>query len=132
METHVETFVSNWRAAIAGKDPDELQALLADEMTFYSPVLFKPATDRAYIEAVLSLVEETLEDFEYVDQYEQPGGVAMLFKAKVGDLAVDGVDFFKIDSDGKARELKVMLRPLNATMLLAQTMKDKFAAMGAS
>jgi len=131
METN-ERFRAAWSKAVTAGDTEGIRSLLSDEMTFYSPVLFKPSTDRAYINQVLSFVDSSLSDFEYVDHYEQPGGLAMLFRAKVGDLAVDGVDFFKLTEDGKVRELKVMLRPLNATMLLAQTMKDHFTAMSAS
>jgi len=132
MGTLVETFIANWRDAAEGKDPEKIFTLLSNEMTFYSPVLFKPSTDRAYIDAILRFVDETLSDFEYIEIYEQPQGAAMIFRAKVGDLTVEGVDFFKLDDEGKVTELKVMLRPLNATMILAQAMKDHFAAMTAS
>ena len=51
---------------------------------------------------------------------------------RVGDLSVEGVDFFKLNEQGKVTELKVMLRPLNAAMTLAETMKAHFAGMTAS
>ena len=132
MGTLVETFIANWRDAAEGKDPEKIFTLLSNEMTFYSPVLFKPSTDRVYIDAILRFVDETLSDFEYIEIYEQAQGAAMIFRAKVGDLTVEGVDFFKLDDEGKVTELKVMLRPLNATMILGQAMKDHFAAMTAS
>lgn len=129
MDTLVENFIANWRDAVEGKNVEKIFPLLSNEMTFYSPVLFKPSTDRAYIDAVLRFVDETLSDFEYIDIYGQAQGAAMMFRAKVGDLTVEGVDFFKLDDEGKVTELKVMLRPLNATMILGQAMKDRFAAM---
>ncbi len=132
MGTLVEIFVANWRDAVEGKDAEKIFPLLSNEMTFYSPVLFKPSSDRAYIDAVLRFVDETLSDFEYIEIYEQPHGAAMIFRAKVGDLTVEGVDLFKLDEQGKVTELKVMLRPLNATMILGQAMKDHFAAVTAS
>jgi len=101
MGTLVETFIANWRDAAEGKDPEKIFTLLSNEMTFYSPVLFKPSTDRAYIDAILRFVDETLSDFEYIEIYEQPQGAAMIFRAKVGDLTVEGVDFFKLDDEGK-------------------------------
>ena len=132
MEPAVEKFVEQWRDALKRGDPGGTLALLADEMTFYSPVLFKPSTDRAYIDTVLRFVEETLSDFEYIEIYSQPGGAAMVFRARVGEMTVEGIDLFKINGEGKATELKVMIRPLNAAMALAQIMKDHFSAMGAA
>ena len=129
METVVKEFVENWRAAVEGGDPSATRELLADEMTFSSPVLFKPSSNRAYIETVLGFVEQTLENFEYIEEYEQAGGAALVFRASVGDLTVEGVDFFKINDEGKTTDLKVMIRPLNGAMALAQIMKDHFAAM---
>ncbi len=132
MATTVETFIRNWRDAVEGGDAEKIFPLLSDEMTFYSPVLFKPSSDRAYIDTILRFVDETLSEFEYIEIYEQPQGAAMMFRAKVGDLSVEGVDFFKLNEQGKVTELKVMLRPLNAVMTLAETMKAHFAGMTAS
>ncbi len=131
MGTLVETFIAKWRDAVEGGDAEKIYPLLSNEMTFYSPVLFKPSTDRAYIDAILRFVDETLSDFEYIESYQQPQGAAMMFRAKVGDLTVEGVDFFKLNEEGKVTELKVMLRPLNAVMTLAETMKAHFAGMTA-
>ena len=132
MEAVVEKFVANWRNAVEGGNPEKIFLLLSNEMTFYSPVLFKPSTDREYIDTVLKFVDQTLSDFEYTEIYQQPHGAAMMFRANVGDLTVEGTDFFKINEEGKVTELKVMLRPLNATMILGQAMKDHFASITAS
>ena len=129
MGTTVESFIRKWRDAVEGGDTEKIFALLSNQMTFYSPVLFKPSNDRAYIDAVLRFVDETLSDFEYTEIYVQPQGAAMIFRAKAGDLTVEGADFFKLDEDGKVTEMKVMIRPLTAAMALGEAMKDHFAAM---
>lgn len=132
MGTLVKTFIANWRDAVEGGDTEKIFPQLSDEMTFYSPVLFKPSTDRAYIDTILRFVDETLSDFEYIEIYEQAQGAAMMFRAKLGDMTVEGVDFFKLDDEGKVTEMKVMIRPLTAAMALGETMKAHFADMAAS
>lgn len=132
MDAVVESFIQKWRDSVEQDKPEATHALLAEEMTFYSPVIFKPSSDRAYIDTVLGFVGQTFDDFEYIDQYEQPGGAALVFRARVGEMSLEGVDFFKINGEGKATELKVMIRPLNAAMALAQIMKDRFAATESS
>ena len=129
MAADVGAFLKNWRAAVDSDDYEKISALLADEMTFYSPVIFKPSSDRVYIDSVLQFVADSISDFTYVEEYEQENGAALLFTGNVGELKVEGVDLFKLDDAGRVIELKVLLRPLNTVMLLAQNMKAKFTAM---
>lgn len=128
MGNEVTGFIKNWRAAAEQENLEKMLSLFADPMTFYSPVLFKPSSERAYIDQIIGFISETLRDFQYTDIYEQPGGAAMVFKAKFGELQAEGIDLFKIDESGKASELKVMIRPLNTAMALAAHMKERFSA----
>lgn len=128
MGNAVTGFIRNWRAAAEQENLEKMLSLFSDPMTFYSPVLFKPSSERSYIDQIIGFISETLSDFEYTDIYEQPGGAAMVFKAKFGELQAEGIDLFKIDESGKARELKVMIRPLNTAMALAAHMKERFSA----
>lgn len=132
MAADVKTFLKEWRAAVDSGDHARIYGLLGDKITFSSPVVYKPSSDRVYIEHVLGFVAASLNDFRYVDEYEQPGGAALVFQGTVNGLNIEGIDLFKLDDAGKVRELKVMMRPLNAVMVLAETMKARFAAMGAS
>ena len=44
-------------------------------------------------------------------------------------LAHAGVDIFKVDRNGQVAELRVMLRPLRPTMLIAEAMKRRMVAL---
>lgn len=126
MASVVQDFIKNWRTAVEEDDLETMLSLFGDPMTFYSPVLFKPSSERAYIDQIIGFIAEALTDFEYTDIYEQPGGAAMVFTARHRELGVEGIDLFKIDASGKASELKVMIRPLNTAMALAAHMKERF------
>ena len=125
IDTHA--FEASWRAALENDDFDGLLAHLADDMTFYSPAIFKPVDQRAYIDMLLLFVKDTFDDFHYVDAYHKEDGLALVFAGKVGDFSVEGVDFFKLNDDNKASELRVMIRPLNSLLEFAQRMKARFA-----
>ena len=129
MGADVQQFLKEWRSAVDSDDHGRITSMLADEIAFYSPVIYKPASDRVYIEQVLKFVAESIENFHYTDEFEQPGGCALVFSGNVGDLGVEGIDLIKLNDAGLITELKVMLRPLNTVMVLAQSMKERFAAL---
>ncbi len=129
MGPDVQQFIKDWRSAVDADDHGKITSMLADEISFYSPVIYKPSSERVYIEQVLKFVAESIENFHYIDEFEQPGGCALVFAGSVGDLRVEGIDLIKLNDEGLITELKVMLRPLNTVMLLAQSMKAHFAAL---
>ena len=53
---------------------------------------------------------------------------ALVFEARVGDKRLEGCDFIQLDEDGAIKELTVMVRPLSATLTLAELMKARLAA----
>lgn len=57
--------------------------------------------------------------------------VGLVFAGKHKGLQIEGVDLITLNSEGKVVELKVMFRPLKATLALADTMKQRFEALAA-
>jgi hypothetical protein len=70
------------------------------------------------------------EDFEYVQRLESDDGVALIFKARVGDREVDGLDLLRLDDDGLVAELTVMVRPMSGVQALAAAMGEELERMG--
>ncbi|MFG2111929.1 nuclear transport factor 2 family protein [Streptomyces sp. NPDC048718] len=117
-----------FRAAAEARDIDAIEALLADEVVFTSPVAFKPYPGKAITLAILRAVMRVFEDFTYVREIADPGGRdhALVFTAKVGGRAVQGCDFLHFDEDGRIDDLTVMVRPLSAAQALAEAMGAQF------
>ena len=102
--------------AVHALDVEAMRAALAPEVRFFSPVSFKPYEGRDLVGTILTEGPFTIfEDFEYVERLEDSDSrVAMLiFVAKVGDRAVDGLDLIHFDEEGLVAQLTVMLRPLS-------------------
>ena len=105
--------------------------MLAEDVVFRSPAVFKPYEGREATMFVLRAVSRVLEDFEYVDRFEGSDGELLLFSARVGDREVDGIDLLRFDGDGKVRELMVMIRPLTGLQAVVEAMGRELEQLGA-
>jgi len=115
-----------FRAAVEAGDIDAGLALFADDATLDSPVAFKPFVGIDAVGVVLRAVFETFEDFHYTDELEGSGGThALIFRARVGDKSVEGLDLIRSDDSGRITNLTVMVRPLSGLIALAEAMSAK-------
>jgi SnoaL-like protein len=122
----------SFRRAVEAKDPDAMSAALAPDVVFRSPIVFKPYEGREAVMGLLSLVAQVFEDFRYVDELHGEGTTCLLFRARIGDRELDGIDYLKLGPDGLVTELMVMVRPLSGAHALASAMEAKLQAASES
>src|SRR4051794_34828723 len=104
-------------AAVAARDIDAALATLADDVVFHSPAVFKPYAGRESVGALLRLVAETFEDFRYTDEIANADGThALVFRARVGDKELEGLDLIRDAADGRIADFTVMVRPLSGLL----------------
>lgn len=103
-----------------------MQACLADDVVFRSPVAHKPYEGKAITGAILANVVEVFGDFRYVREFETHDGHALVFEATVDGLSITGCDFLTLDDAGLITEFMVMVRPLKAAQALAAAMGARF------
>ncbi|MGB7587091.1 MAG: nuclear transport factor 2 family protein [Solirubrobacterales bacterium] len=103
-----------FRQAAEAKDLELMTETLREDVVLHSPVLFRGFEGRDTVIAVLSHVAETLEDLTYVDEAVGERTVVLRFKARVGDRELEGVDYLKLDEDGRVADLTVFMRPMSA------------------
>lgn len=129
-----EAFVAAWEDAVARRDAVAVSALLAEDVTFRSPALHRPTLGREAAGIVLGHVIEVFGDFAYVGAWHSDDGVVLRFATSVERdgrvLEVDGVDVFRLDAEGRAVELSVMVRPLSALQALSAAMLERLARTG--
>lgn len=118
--------MATFREAIESKDMDAVEALLADDVVFRSPVAFKPYLGKAITNAILRSVVGVFEDFHYVGDIRDQDRQALIFEATVDGLQVTGCDFLVFDVDGRIIDFMVMVRPLKAAQALAARMAQRF------
>ncbi|MBR8639972.1 nuclear transport factor 2 family protein [Streptomyces tuirus] len=117
-----------FREAVEALDLDAAEALLAPDVVFTSPAVFKPYAGKAITAAILRAVSQVFEDFRYVREINDMHGRdhALVFTARVGDREINGCDFIHVDDNGLIDELTVMVRPLSAAQALAAAMGERF------
>jgi hypothetical protein len=122
---------TRFRHAVEDADPEAVFACLADDVVFHSPAVHRPYRGRASVSALLRCVFDTLEDFRYTDELHADDGTATLvFRARVGDREVEGIDLLRFDDDGRIADFTVMVRPASGLMALVQAMGPKVDAAG--
>ena len=121
--------VHPFRTAIEAGDLPRALALLAEDVIFRSPVVFKPYHGRAAVAPILAGVVRVFEDFRYVREIGADGARdhALLFEARIGDRYLEGCDFLHTADDGLIDQFAVMVRPLSAALALAEAMKAQLA-----
>jgi hypothetical protein len=117
-----------FRAAVEARDEAAVEALLADNVVFTSPVAFKPYPGKAITAAILRAVLRVFEDFHYIREIADPNGRdhALVFEAKVDGKQITGCDFLHFDENGEIDDFMVMVRPLSAAQALAARMGEQF------
>ncbi|MFE9905097.1 nuclear transport factor 2 family protein [Streptomyces achromogenes] len=117
-----------FRTAVENRDEAAVEALLAENVVFTSPVAFKPYPGKAITAAILRGVMRVFEDFTYVREIANPDGRdhAFVFTATANGRQIQGCDFLHFDDEGKIDDFMVMVRPLSAAKALAEAMGAQF------
>jgi hypothetical protein len=118
-----------FRAAVEARDADAFDGLLADDVTFTSPVAFKPYEGRHITAAILRGVLRVFEDFRYVREINDGDDHALVFEAAVDGKKITGCDFIHVNAEGKIDDFMVMVRPLSAAQALSAAMGAQFGAI---
>ena len=128
----MSTAASDFRAAIERRDFDGMLATLADDVVLHSPVSFKPFEGKQAVAGLLRIIVGTFEDFRYTDELPGEDVHALIFRARVGDREVEGLDLVRPGPDGRIVDFTVMVRPLTGVVALAEAVGPQLAAAEAA
>lgn len=107
-----------------------LDQILADNVVFRSPFLWKPKAGKELITIVLSAASQVFEDFTYHREMTDGSSWTLEFSARVGEMSLKGVDLIRFNDEGKIEEFEVMVRPAKGLQALAEAMARQMAAQG--
>jgi hypothetical protein len=128
-----------WHDLVRRRSADGLDALLADDVVFHSPIVHTPQVGKAlttmYLTAALQVIAN--DSFRYVREVIGTHDAALEFQAEIDGISVNGIDLIRWNDEGRIVDFKVMVRPLKAVNLLhaqmramLETMKDAGGALG--
>ena len=116
--------VGRWHDVVQSRDPGKLDALLAEDVVFLSPVVQTPQRGKAittkYLGAALAVLGGP--DFHYVEEWVGSSSTVLEFVAFIDGIEVNGVDIIGWNAEGRIDRFKVMVRPLKAIEIVRQGM----------
>ncbi len=129
----IDRALDRWHQLI-GSAPDVLAEglndLLADDVVFYSPVVFTPQEGKAITTAYLVAAGSALSaDFNYVKELRDGNHGLLEFECTVDGKYVNGVDLISCDDAGRITAFKVLVRPLQGVNAVHSQMMAQLATM---
>ena len=128
--------IQKWHDLIAGNFPGGYDELLADDVVFFSPVVFTPQQGKDLAKLYLMAAGNTFggdEDkadgtltessFHYTKQVLDGNQAILEFETQIDGKYVNGVDIISFNEEGKISEFKVMIRPLQAVNIIHMQMQ---------
>ncbi len=131
----IDDVIARWHRYMDGELPGGLDELLADDVVFYSPVVFTPQRGKEVTTAYLAAASRALgggggATFRYTKEVLSGDTAVLEFETTVEGKYVNGVDIITSDDTGRIVEFRVMIRPLQAIQAVHEQMGRLLAAGG--
>ncbi len=125
-----QNVLAGWHEIVRKRDPRGLDALLADDVVFHSPVVHTPQHGKAialkYLQAAVQVFGNP--SFRYVRELAGPRDAVLEFEVEIDGLQVNGVDMIRWNDAGQIVDFKVLVRPLKALLGIQQKMAALLAS----
>lgn len=134
----IEKVIESWHRLLRGQYPGGLDELLADDVVFYSPIVYTPQKGKEITKLYLTAAGNTFaggsgggsgeadlsaSPFRYTKEVLSGNQAVLEFETEVEGKYVNGVDIIECNAEGKIVEFRVMIRPLQAVNLMHQQMR---------
>ena len=126
------TPLAAWHRVARDRDVAGLDALLADDVVFHSPVVHTPQRGKAITRLYLMGAMQVLgtSDFRYVREIAGEHDALLEFVTTIDGIVVNGIDLIRWNDEGLIVDFKVMVRPLKAVNALHQKMGEMLQRLG--
>lgn len=122
--------IKRWHEFVETMNEAFLDEILAENVKFHSPFVWKPKEGKLMTKAILIAASQTFQNFEYIREIAENDDFMLEFEANIGKLTLRGVDIIKLGDDGKIIDFEVMIRPANALQALGIEMTQKLSEKG--
>ena len=128
--------IKKWHDHIKGEFPGGFDELFADDVIFYSPIVFSPQKGKDLTTLYLMAAGNTFggdqsrdgtlqeSSFKYTKEVLDGNQAILEFETQIDGKYVNGVDIITFNSEGKISEFKVMIRPLQAVNIIHEKMQE--------
>ena len=120
---------ARFRRGVESKDVRVMMEAFADGAVLHSPITFRPFEGKEAIARLLGILMQVFQDFRYTDELTAEDGTkALIFRTRVGDRDVEGLDLIRVDHTGRIRDFTVMVRPRSAVEALLREVSSRLMA----
>lgn len=109
--------IGQFSAAVRAKDVGLVADLFAEDVRLYR-LVWKPFEGKQAALAVFAMLQEIVEDQQFVAEYEGPAGVVLQVRGTVGGREFDGIQVLKFNDQGLIDECRDFIRPYSAATAL--------------
>ncbi len=117
--------LARWHKFVVTQNAEILHEILAENVKFHSPFVWKPKEGKIMTTAILITVTQVFENFRYIREISENNQHALEFEAEIGKLTLRGIDLIELGADGKITDFEVMIRPANALQMLGMEMTKR-------
>ena len=137
--------LEKWYEVMKSNNFEKLDYLLADDVVFYSPVVFTPQKGKEITKMYLmaaggvfggsqnkdksSRDKDDKSTFRYIKEIMDEKSALLEFELEMEGVYINGVDLISWNEEGKIKEIKVIVRPLQAINMLHQKMQAMLESM---
>ena len=111
-----------WHRIVFERDLEALSDILAEDIVFRSPFIWKPYQGRMAAFVILSTVIDVFQDFTYHRELTVGDIWALEFSANLDALSLKGIDLIQFNEQNQIQEFEVFIRPANALNALGEEM----------
>ena len=120
---------ARFRRGVESKDVRVMMEAFADGAVLHSPITFRRFEGKEAIARLLGILMQVFQDFRYTDELTAEDGTkALIFRTRVGDRDVEGLDLIRFDESGLIRDFTVMVRPRSAVEALLREVSSRLTA----
>ena len=126
-----KNLIHKWHDLIDNDDLEKLDAILAEDAMFSSPVVFTPMEGKEITKMYLFAAGQSfnMEKFSYTKEIHDGMNSVLEFETFIDDISVNGVDMIEWNADGKISNFKVMIRPFKAVQKVQEKMVEALESL---
>ena len=129
--TEAKNLIHKWHDLINNDDLNKLDAILADDAVFSSPVVFNPMKGKEITKMYLYAAGQSfnMDKFKYTREIHDEMHSVLEFETYIDEISVNGVDMIEWNEEGKIKDFKVMIRPFKAVQKVQEKMVEALESL---
>ena len=122
----MENPINKWHEVVTTQNQDLLKSILAENVTFYSPVVFTAQKGKSLTLLYLMAAAQVFNNksFSYTKEIINENHATLEFELNINGIEINGIDLITWNEEGMIVEFKVFIRPLQGVNVIHKMMQQ--------